>query len=309
MLYIVFCLRNLRGMESRFLHTFLTVVDTGSMAAAARHFAVPASTVAQQITSLENDLGVELLERSGRTLVPTVAASRVIEYARELLLIERNLRSSASRTELPAGPLRLGVTPTTLMGQMPPILREWIARYPEIDIYLEPATSTILLEKVERNELDAAVAVHPRFKLAKTLQWSTLRREKFLLVVPSRLRSKNPLSILSSMPLIRYDRKTEGGRLADEYIRHQGIICKVQFELDGIEQIAKLVAEGLGVAVLPDWPIIGPVNPRLARLPLPEPCPERLVGLTWLGSSKRAALVAAFLKVAMQVSAKKIGRR
>ncbi|HEY0234637.1 MAG TPA: LysR substrate-binding domain-containing protein [Afipia sp.] len=157
--------------------------------------------------------------------------------------------------------------------------------------------------------MDAAVAVHPRFKLAKTLQWSTLRREKLMLVVPSKLRNKKPLSILSSMPLIRYDRKTEGGRLADEYIRHQGIACKVQFELDGIEQIAKLVAEGLGVAVLPDWPVTGSVNSRLARLPLPEPCPERLVGLTWFGSSKRAALVAAFLKVATEVSSKKVGRR
>ncbi|MEY9595508.1 DNA-binding transcriptional LysR family regulator [Bradyrhizobium japonicum] len=54
--------------------------------------------------------------------------------------------------------------------------------------------------------------------------------------------------------------------MADEYLRLHGVRPKVHFELDGIEQIAKLVAEGLGVSVLPDWPVIGSPDPKLRRL-------------------------------------------
>jgi DNA-binding transcriptional LysR family regulator len=72
----------------------------------------------------------------------------------------------------------------------------------------------------------------------------------------------------------------------------------VQFELelDGIEHIAKFVAEGLGVSILPDWPTIGS-DRGVKRWALPPPCPSRIVGLLWLRSSARAQLSQAFAAV------------
>ena len=72
----------------------------------------------------------------------------------------------------------------------------------------------------------------------------------------------------------------------------------MRFELEGIENIAKLVEEGLGVSVLPDWPVLGPFPPGLKKWALPAPCPSRHVGVMWLRSSGRTALVKILVDIA-----------
>jgi DNA-binding transcriptional LysR family regulator len=78
-----------------------------------------------------------------------------------------------------------------------------------------------------------------------------------------------------------------------------GIRPQVRVELDGIEYIAKLVAEGLGVSVLPDWAVTGRPIRELRKWPLPPPCPSahrrhRL----WQRSTVRAPLVEALVDIA-----------
>lgn len=280
-------------MDSRFLQSFVTVVDFGSIADAARRLDLPATTVAQQMRALEADIGGKLLRRVGRTVRPTVLGSRIIDQAREVLRGVRDLRSAASDTALPAGPLRLGATPTALMGLAPPLLRRWMRTYPDIQIYIEPGTSTLLLDRVMAGELDVAILVHPAFALHKTCEWRLLREEPLILLAPQRMRVDDPLMTAAREPFILYDRKVMAGKLADDYLRKQGIKPKVRFELDGIEHIAQLVAEGFGVSVLPDWPRLGQADARVRRWPLPAGAPAREVGMAWLRSSPRSPLASA----------------
>jgi DNA-binding transcriptional LysR family regulator len=277
-------------MDTRYLATFLSVVEAGSMAEAARRLDLAPTTVAQQIKALELDFGSRLLTRSGRTLRPTVAGTRILERTRLIVDSVRDLRSEACETALPAGPLRLGVTPTALMGLLPPVLRAWNQRYKGIEIYIEPGTSMTLLSRVAAGALDAAVVVHPSFVLPKTCDWLPLRKEQLILLAPAKLKVTDPLATVAREPFIRYDRNVVAGRLADDYLRARGIHPHVQFELDGIEHIARFVAEGLGVSILPDWPVIGPRPTDLRRWKLPSPCPSRTVGLVWLRSSVRTPL-------------------
>lgn len=285
-------------MDTSFLQTFVTVVDLGSIAEAARRLDLAPTTVAQQIRSLEADIGSQLLMRSGRTVKPTVAGTRIVDRARELLRDVRDLRSAASDTGLPAGPLRLGATPTALMGLLPPLLRQWMGVHPDIPVYIEPGTSAVLLDRVMSGELDAAILVHPSFELPKTCAWRLLREEPLILVTPSSMRVTDPLATAASEPFIRYDRNVVAGKMADDYLRAHDVRPKVHFELDGIEHIAKLVAEGFGVSVLPDWPVIGTPDPQLRRWNLPSPCPARRVGMVWLRASVRAELAEAFVQMA-----------
>lgn len=281
-------------MDMRFLESFVTVVDAGSIADAARRLDLAPTTIAQQLRALDADLGVPLLTRAGRTVKPTVAGARIVDNARELLRGVRDLRSAASNTGLPAGPLRLGATPTALMGLLPPLMRSWMIAHPAIQIYIEPGTSSVLLERVMGGSLDAAIVVHPAFDLPKTCSWSLIREESIILLTPSQLRVTNPLLVAAREPFIQYDRNVVAGKMAHDYLRRHGIRPKVQFELDGIEHIAGLVAEGFGVSVLPDWPTIGSRDARVRRWPLPGPCPSRQVGMVWLRTSVRSSLVEAF---------------
>src|SRR5437879_5101955 len=133
-------------MDTRFLQSFIAVIESGSIAEAARRLDLAPTTVAQQIRALENDIGSKLLTRAGRTVKPTVVGARILDRTRDLLRDVRDLRSAASDTGLPAGPLRLGATPTALMGLLPPFLRRWKQTHPGIPIYIEPGTSVTLLD-------------------------------------------------------------------------------------------------------------------------------------------------------------------
>ncbi|QYJ22725.1 LysR family transcriptional regulator [Achromobacter sp. ES-001] len=281
-------------MDSRFLQTYVHVVELGSIAQAARHQGLTPATVQQRLRALEGDVGSALIARSGRTVKPTPAGLRILERARHILRDVRDLRSAASDTELPAGPLRLGATPTALTGIMPPVLRTWVARHPHIEIYIEPAPTTLLYSKVLSGELDGALLVHPLFSLPKTCEWRDLRHEPLVLVTPAGMKVRDPLAVIAREPYICYDRSVVGGKMADDYLRARNLRPHVRFELDGIDSIAKLVAEGLGVAVLPDWAVMGEPVARVKRWPLPAPCPMRTVGAIWQRAGVRSELMRAF---------------
>ena len=283
-------------MDSRFLQTYVHVVELGSIAQAARHQGLTPATVQQRLRALEADVGSALIARSGRTVKPTSAGLRILDRARHILRDVRDLRSAASDTELPAGPLRLGATPTALTGIMPPVLRTWVARHPHIEIYIEPAPTTLLYGKVLSGELDGALLVHPLFSLPKTCAWRDLRHEPLVLVTPADMKVRDPLAVIAREPYICYDRSVVGGKMADDYLRARNLRPHVRFELDGIDSIAKLVSEGLGVALLPDWAASDALAARVKRWPLPAPCPVRTVGAIWLRAGVRSELMRAFVE-------------
>lgn len=285
-------------MDSRFLQSFVSVVELGSIAEAARHLDMTPATIAQRVRALEADIGSQLIVRSGRTVRPTVAGTRILARARSVLRELRDLRSAASDTELPAGPLRLGAIPTGLTGILPLLLKDWVRRHPQIGIYVEPGSSTALHGRVMAGELDAAILVHPSFDLPKTSSWHALRREPLVLLTPARMKVASALDTIAREPFIRYDRQVVGGKMADDYLRLLGVRPNARVELDGIEYIAKLVAEGLGVSVLPDWAVIGTPHRDLKKWPLPPPCPARTVGLLWQRATVRAPLVDALVQIA-----------
>ncbi|MDT3718207.1 LysR family transcriptional regulator [Pseudomonas oryzihabitans] len=288
-------------MDTRFLNSFVTVVESGSIAGAARRLNLAPTTITQQMKTLEADIGCELLMRVGRTVKPTVVGARIVEQAREVLRGVRDLRSAASATALPAGPLLLGATPTALMGLLPTILRRWLSAYPETQIFIEPGTSATLLQRVMSGQLDAAILVHPTFPLDKTCVWQPLREEPLILLTPSEMKVHDVLHTAAREPFIQYDRNVVAGRMADEYLRRHDIQPRVRFELDGIEHIAQLVAEGFGVSLLPDWPVMGPPDNRTKRWTLPAPCPSRMVGLIWLRQSTRSPLARALYELTQSV--------
>jgi DNA-binding transcriptional LysR family regulator len=194
--------------------------------------------------------------------------------------------------------LRLGATPTAMTGMLPAVLKKWVAEHPGIAIYIEPGPTTILHARVMEGELDAAVLVQPPFELPKSAAWHTLRQEHLVLVTPACMHVRDPLRTLESEPYIRYDRNVIGGRMADDYLRRKNIQPQVRFELDGIENIARLVAECLGVSVLPDWPMTDISARSLRKWELPQPRLSRTVGVLWLKAQVRAALVREFVRLA-----------
>lgn len=279
-------------MDTQFLNTFVHVVDRGSMAAAARYLNITPAAVAQQIRTLERELGAPLIARAGRTVCVTEPGARILQRARDLLRDVADLRSVANDRAL-SGELRLGACPTALAGMLPDVLARMVNVLPQINVFIKPGYSAELYADVEHGDLDAAIVLQAPFALPKTCDWEVLREEPLIVLAPQHLAHRDPHALLAEEPLIRYDRHQWGGRQADDYLRRVGIVPRERFELNALNAIAVMVDRGLGVSLVPDWQQPWPAGLRLARLPLPEPAEPRRIGIVWSTASVRSRLVAA----------------
>ncbi|CAN7163091.1 LysR substrate-binding domain-containing protein [Pseudoxanthomonas sp. LjRoot143] len=282
-------------MDTQFLNTFVVVADRGSMAAAARVLNITPAAVAQQIRTLERELGAPLIARAGRTVSLTEEGSRILQRARDLLRDVADMRSIANDSEV-SGELRLGACPTALAGMLPDILARMVDKFPQINVFIRPGYSAELYRAVEAGELDAALVLQAPYILPKTCDWQLLREEPLVMIAPARMAGRDPHDLLRTEPLIRYDRNQWGGRVADEYLRAAGIVPRERFELNGLNAIAVMVDRGLGVSLVPDWARPWPEGLDLVRIPLPLPSEPRRIGMVWSRSSVRIRLVTVLLQ-------------
>ncbi len=284
-------------MDTHFLATFVAVVDHGSMAAAARVLNITPAAVAQQIRTLEREIGAPLIARSGRSVHITEPGSRILQRSRDLLRDAADLGTLAN-DEATAGELRLGAGTNALTGIVPDILARMVENHPRLKVFIKPGYSPELHRAVERGELDAAVVLEAPFVLPKTCDWELLREEPLVVLAPQSMAGRDPHELLACEPLIRYDREQWGGRLAEQYLRLAGIVPHERFELNALNAIAVMVDRGLGVSLVPDWARPWPEGLHLVRIALPLPFEPRRIGVVWSRSTIRIRLVGAFLREA-----------
>ena len=282
-------------MDTQFLNTFVAVVDHGSMAAAARLLNITPAAVAQQIRTLEREIGAPLIARAGRTVSVTEPGSRILQRARDLLRDVADL-STVANDDATAGELRLGAGTNALTGMLPDILARMVETFPRIKVFIKPGYSPELYRAVESGELDAAIVLEAPFVLPKACNWELLREEPLIVLAPAAMAGRDPHELLASEPLIRYDRGQWGGRLADQYLRLAGIVPRERFELNALNAIAVMVDRGLGVSLVPDWARPWPEGLNLVRLALPRACEPRRIGVVWSRSTIRIRLVTVFLQ-------------
>nr|WP_283254768.1 LysR substrate-binding domain-containing protein [Luteimonas galliterrae] len=217
-----------------------------------------------------------------------------------------DLRSVANDNAV-SGELRLGACPTALAGMLPDALARMVEAFPLINVFIKPGYSADLYRAVEEGDLDAAIVLQAPYDLPKTCEWQLLREEPLVVLAPESMAGRDPHDLLSTQPLIRYDRHQWGGRQADEYLRAAGIVPRERFELNALNAIAVMVDRGLGVSLVPDWARPWPEGLRVVRIPLPAATVPRRIGVVWSRSSVRVRLVTVFLqesRKAMQAQAR-----
>jgi DNA-binding transcriptional LysR family regulator len=277
-------------MDTRFLETFAAVARRGSFVGAAQELGISPNAAAQRLRVLEDEFGVPLVSRTGRSVRPTEAGHAVLARMPAFLAELRALRAAPAGQAI-EGEIRVGAIATALTGLLPGALEFLAWQHPGLRIYLEPGTSSALYDRTAGGAIDAAVLIRPAFDWPKDMQFSLLRREPLVLLVPSGETRDDPAAILRTEPVVLYDRQQWGGRQAAAWLERQGLDLAVRFELDALDAIAVLVAKSLGVSVVPDWGGPWPEGVRLRRVSLPEPAPVREVGLLSRRSSERAHLV------------------
>lgn len=281
-------------MDTRYLKSLLAVVERGSIADAARSEGLTPAAVGQRIQALERELGVELLNRAGHTVRPTEACFRLVPRARRIVNDAEDLADDGDIAGL-TGVLRMGAISTALTGLMPKSLRQLQLRAPGIRPHITPGMSTDLYGAVLKEELDAVLIVEPPFEAPKSLVVNVLKSEPLVLLSKTPLAESVPEALIAN-PYIRYDPKAWGGRLAEKYCQETKIEPVPFCDLDALETIALLVAEDMGVSLVPHW--LG-MERYKGQISLSPPLPtvfDRKICLVTHATPRRAAMIDALSK-------------
>ncbi|MEO6264243.1 MAG: LysR substrate-binding domain-containing protein [Luteimonas sp.] len=119
------------------LYYFAIVVDHGGFAAAERALGIPKSRLSRRITQLEADLGVRLLQRSTRRFAVTDVGNSVYRHAQTMLAEAQAAREVVDRlTAEPRGVVRVSIPVGLAQQQIPMLLPEFLARYPQVRLQL-----------------------------------------------------------------------------------------------------------------------------------------------------------------------------
>lgn len=277
-------------MDTRFLECFVAVAECSSVAEAARRLNIAPTTLALRIRALEDELGFTLMTRSGRTAKPTPAGEAVALRATGILRDLRDLKTLQNE-EKPQGQLRLGVAQTAITTVLCDVLPALAQKYPNLEIIVQKGSSTQIFGKLNDTEVDVAFLFHPPFRLPKSLVWRPLKAERYVVIAPGSETCDDPLQLLRERPFVRYDRSLWSGQIAENYLRQQRIRPKDRIELDALDAIAVLVDRGVGVSLVPNRALPLPEGLAITKHFLPEPAPQRELGLLWPVTSSHARLI------------------
>ncbi|SDH03401.1 LysR family transcriptional regulator [Propionivibrio dicarboxylicus] len=289
-------------MDIRYIQSFVSVVEFGSMAEAARHLDLTPAAVAARVHALEEEIGTKLITRVGRVVRPTETGILFLDRARTILREIRELKSLIG-TGASVGEMRIGVFVSAMVSVLPPVLRRFYARHPELKVFVKVGSSIDLCNQVGNNDLDAAIIVEPQFAIGKGCEWKSITEEELIVVAPAEFSNREAHDLLQNEPFIRYDRSVLGGQLADRYLRDHDLRPHQRLEIDGLLAIAALVNQRLGVGLIPDWSPLWSSGMDIVRIPLPDRPPVRRVGIVWSKQGARATLSRQFVEDAEVVFA------
>jgi DNA-binding transcriptional LysR family regulator len=240
-------------MELRHLRYFIGIVDAGSMAVASRRLHVSQPTLSRQIRDLEQEFGVRLFDRVGRSLKLTVEGRELVARSRHVMAEAEALKArGAVLGGSTAGVLRVGAPPQFIEAGMPGVLHVYQRTYPAVEVQLSEDGGRRLITRVEHGELHLAVGMlHDAQQLASRLLYPL--RVLGVMARGHRLASQRALTIddLTHEPLLLLASGFQTRQLFDEACQGREAELHVVLESQSPQTLIALAAADRGIAIVP----------------------------------------------------------
>lgn len=240
----------------RQLEYLVAVADLKNFSRAAQASHVSQPTLSQQLRTLEERLGVTLIERGSRGAELTPIGREIAERARRLLLGLQDIRALAKRAgEGGAGTIRFGVTPTLGPYLMPAIVAALHREKPDLRFYIREGIPDEQALELARGQLDMMLSPLPI--QGDDLVVEPLLREQLYLVAapdhPLAQASRLSKSDLKGAEILSLDRRHHLHRQVAELCAEYGMILLRDYEGTSLDSIRQMVGSGLGLAILPEF--------------------------------------------------------
>jgi len=274
-------------------------------------------TLSVAIKKLEDELDVKIFERGSSEVSLTPLGEAIVRQAQSVIEQASAIKEIAKRGKDPlSGALKLGIIYTIGPYLLPQLVRQAIARTPQMPLMLQENFTVKLLEMLRTGELDCAIMAEPFPDTGLAI--APLYDEPFVVAVP-RL---HPLAGLASISADALKRETmlllgtghcfrdhvlevcpEFARFASDA---EGI--RKSFEGSSLETIRYMVASGTGVTVVPRLSVPAERQEHIRYIPFEAPVPTRRVVLAWRRSFTRYEAIAALRNAVYACALKGVAR-
>jgi len=278
-------------MNFRDLEYLIALEELKHFRKAAEKCFVSQPTLSGQIRKLEDELNVQLMERSSRKVIFTQAGLDIVAKAKTILLEAKSLKEIARSYKEPMqGALHIGLIPTVAPYLLPVIVPAIKEQFPELDLYLHEDQTHVLLKQLETGELDCLMlALLPEMS---ALQQYPLYQEPLELALsqthPWATKSTIELEKLRGQRVLMLE---DGHCLRDQamgFCFAAGAIEDNSFKATSLETLRHMISAGHDMTLLPQLAI--PVNRHQAGIryiPFTAPVPSREIGLLCRTNSVR----------------------
>jgi len=252
-------------MDINALQAFLAVAETASFSQAAERLFLTQPAISKRISALEENLGARLFDRIGRQVALTEAGRALLPRAQRILTeLEDSQRAIANLGGKVSGRLTFGTSHHIGLHRLPPILRRYTERYPEVELDIRFMDSEEACKAVEHGDLELGVVTlpqHPSPALSVHKVW-----DDPLTVVAAAdhaLTKKRKLTpaTLAEYPAILPAPGTYTREVLEQALAPYGLELRAALSTNYLETIKMLVSVGLGWSVLPRTMLSEEVHP------------------------------------------------
>lgn len=239
-------------MNLRFLDTFVGIADAGGIGRACERLHLSQPAASRRIVALENELGVQLFDRSAGRMQLTAAGEDLLRRSRRLLAEAQSLRDRArALAGGHGGILRIGCTPQVIEAFIAAFIAQYQARHPEVELRLVEAASGALPAQLERGDIDFAQipAGDERFR------WRLLYPTHAVAVFPSKHAMARGKAIdikdLGGEPLLLLPHESQARGWMDAAFNVARLRPHIAHQSAVPHTLIALAAAGHGIAVVP----------------------------------------------------------
>ncbi|HKZ91962.1 MAG TPA: LysR family transcriptional regulator [Candidatus Limnocylindrales bacterium] len=238
------------------LEAFLEIARLGSMRSASRSLHLGQPALSARIATLEDEIDARLFERTKRGVRLTLAGRALLPHAERAMEAIEAGRSAVSQVEQgDEGELVIAAASAINSSVVPELLARLRRFHPGVHLYVRTGSAERIVELVAFGSAHLGLIRETRPLRDTRLRVTPLYEERLLLTArpehPFVAEGPIPMARLADATLIFFDRASDDYELSQSLLREAGVTPYGVIEVDGVDTARRLVARGLGVALLP----------------------------------------------------------
>lgn len=211
--------------------------------------------ISKQIKLLEDELGIEIFVRNGKRIVAiTEPGKAVLSIAQRMLHDAENLKQVSNEFRAQdAGHLTIATTHTQARYALPPVVKQFIARYPKVKLGLHQGSPTQVAEQVLSGDADICIATESLSMYDGLVTLPCYEWHHCVITPPEHpllKEEKLTLASIAKYPIITYDAAFSGRKKIDEAFEKAGVVPEVALSAIDADVIKTYVELGLGIGIL-----------------------------------------------------------